>query len=296
MPRPKILIVEDDDLTATLLKGTLAREGYHITLAGDGLAALDRLAGNPGFATVLLDRMMPGMDGLQVLKHMKATPGLQDIPVVLETAMDSDEDIREGLRAGALHYLVKPLDPRMVAQVVGSAVREFETRKKLYAELDSIRSAMGLVRRGVFHLRTLDACGDLATLLAKAFPDPRRTVTGILELLVNAVEHGNLGITYQEKTDLIARQAWAGEIARRLELPEFRDRQVVVSLTRTEAVTRIRIQDMGEGFDWRAYEGVDASRMSDSHGRGILLARWEAFDRVAYCGNGNCVVAEIRHR
>jgi CheY-like chemotaxis protein len=295
MPRPKILIVEDDDLTSALLKGTLAREGYGITLAGDGLAALELLGDDPGFAAVLLDRLMPGMDGLQVLKRMKATPGLKDIPVVLETALDGDEDIREGLKAGALHYLVKPLDPRMVVQVVAAAVGEFETKKKLYAELDSIRAAMGLVRRGVFHVHTLEQCGDLAALLAKACPDPRRSVTGILELLINAVEHGNLGITYAEKTALIAAHGGAGEIERRQELPENRKRRVEVTLTRLAGATRIRIQDMGAGFHWQDFEGVDPGRMFDSHGRGILLAKWEAFDRVDYLGNGNCVVAEIAH-
>jgi len=295
MPRPKILIVEDDDLTSSLLKGTLAREGYGITLAGDGLAALDILGDDSGFAAVLLDRLMPGMDGLQVLKRMKATPGLKDIPVVLETALDGEEDIREGLKAGALHYLVKPLDPRMVVQVVASAVREFETKKKLYAELDSIRAAMGLVRRGVFHVHTIDQCEDLAALLAKACPDPRRSVTGILELLINAVEHGNLGITYEEKTELIASHEWAGEIERRQELPRNRKRRVEVTLTRLATATRIRIQDMGEGFHWQDFEGVNPGRMFDSHGRGILLAKWEAFDRVEYLGNGNCVVAEIAH-
>lgn len=295
MARPKILIVEDDGLTSSLLKRTLAREGYDITLAGDGFAALGILGDNCGFAAVLLDRLMPGMDGLEVLKRMKASPGLKDIPVVLETSLDGDADIREGLKAGALHYLVKPLDPRMVVHVVASAVQEFETRKKLYAELDSIRAAMGLVRRGVFHVHTLDECGDLAALLAKACPDPRRCVTGLLELLVNAVEHGNLGISYEEKTELIASHAWAGEIERRQELPRNRKRRVEVTLTRLAAATRIRIQDMGEGFHWQDFEGVDPGRMFDSHGRGILLAKWEAFDRVEYLGNGNCVVAEIMH-
>ncbi|BDU74304.1 response regulator [Mesoterricola silvestris] len=293
MARPKILIVEDDALTASLLRGTLAREGHEITLAGDGLAALRILEEDASFATVLLDRLMPGMDGLQVLRHMKATPALREIPVVLETSMDSDSDVREGLKAGALHYLVKPLDPRMVAQVVASAVREFEMRRKLYAELESIRAAMGLVKRGVFHVRTLAHCEDLAALLAKACPDPRRSVTGILELLINAVEHGNLGITYREKSELMAAQAWAAEVERRQDLPENRERHVVVTLTRQAGVTRIRIQDMGQGFPWQDFVGVDRERMSDSHGRGILLAKWEAFDRLEYLGKGNCVIAEV---
>jgi CheY-like chemotaxis protein/anti-sigma regulatory factor (Ser/Thr protein kinase) len=293
MPDSRLLIVDDDSFIVSILKGILGKAGYEVRTAADGQAALDLLAADPVFDTILLDRQMPGMDGLQVLLHLKQSPTLKNIPVVLETAMDSEEAVKEGLKAGALYYLVKPLDPKMVLQVVAAATGEYATKRAFWAELEGTRSALGLIRRGLFRYRTLQQCHDLAAFLAKACPDPKRTVIGLSELMINAVEHGNLGISYDDKSALIEAQGWAAEVDRRLELAEYRDRRVTVTLTRSDTKTRFRIQDMGQGFPWQEFQEPNPERMFDSHGRGILLAKWEAFDRVEYQGSGNCVVAEI---
>lgn len=295
MTTARILIVEDDWFIASLLESILTRADYEVVLAKDGQAGLDRLEKDPDFDTILLDRRMPGIDGLKVLRHLKQTEHLQDIPVVLETGMDSEDQIREGLEAGALYYLVKPLDPKLVLQVVAAAAREFETKKRLWAEMEGTRSALGLIQRGVFHFQTLHQCHDLAALLAKAWPDPKRAVIGLSELMINALEHGNLGITYDEKSSLIEAEAWEAEVVRRQKLPVHEGKRVTVSLVRSATRTRVRIQDMGKGFRWADFEEPNPERMFDSHGRGILLAKWETFDRVEYQGVGNCVVAEIDH-
>ena len=293
MSKPKILIVDDDKFITSLLEGILVRAGYAVSIANDGRAALDLLARDPGFDTILLDRQMPELDGLQVLNQLKQTQELKEIPVVLETAMAGEEEIREGLRAGALYYLVKPLDPKLVVQVVGAATKEFAIKRKLWAEMDGVRSAMGLIQNGVYHYRTMRQCEDLATLLAKACPDPKRSVIGLLELMINALEHGNLGISYDEKSALIEAKSWASEVDNRQQLPEYRDKWVEVSLARSSSSIRFRIKDMGKGFSWQEFQDVNPERMFDSHGRGILLAKWEAFDQVEYQGLGNCVEAEI---
>jgi len=293
MADPKVLIVDDDQLITAHLERILTRAGYAVQVANDGWTALDLLAGDPGFYAVVLDRQMPGLGGIEVMGHMKRIAALKDIPVVLATALGRPEEIHEGLQAGAIHYLVKPLDPSLVVQVVAAATTEFATKRKLWAEMEGVRSALGLLRQGVFRFQTLPQCQDLAMLLAKACPEPRRTVVGLLELMTNALEHGNLGITYEEKSALLASGDWAFEVERRQLLAQHRDQWVEVVLDRTTDVTRFRIQDMGPGFLWQAYMEVDPERMFDSHGRGILLARWEAFDRLEYLGDGNCVVAEV---
>ncbi len=295
MAAARLLIADDDGFITSLLERILVQAGYEVVLAADGQAALDLLAGDQAFDTVLLDRQMPGVDGLEVLRYMQQTEGLQDIPVVLETAMDSEEDIREGLKAGALYYLVKPLDLKLVLQIVAAATSAYDTKIKFWAELEGTRSALGLIQRGLFRYQTLQQCHDLAALLAKACPDPRRSVTGLSELMINALEHGNLGITYDEKSALIEAQSWYAEVERRQLLPENEGRWVTVSLLRSAILTRFRIQDRGQGFAWRDFEEPSPDRLFDSHGRGILLAKWEAFDRVEYQGIGNCVVAEIDH-
>jgi len=154
---------------------------------------------------------------------------------------------------------------------------------------------MGMIRHGMFRYQTLPQCHDLAALLAKACPDPKRTVIGLSELMINAVEHGNLGISYEEKSALIEANGWADEVAQRLRLPGNEAKWVEVTLERSPTMTRFRIEDQGQGFPWEDFQEPNPDRLFDSHGRGILLAKWEAFDRVEYQGTGNCVVAEIGH-
>jgi len=296
MARPRLLIVEDDALTAAFLKSILGPAGYEVTLAANGQIALDLLDQDGGFASVLLDRRMPVVGGMEVLHHIKAAENLKDIPVVIATEMDSVDAIHEGLKAGAFYYLVKPLDPRLVLQVVAAATGEHASRQQFWAELAATRAAMGRIRHGLFMYQTIQQCRDLATLLAKAAPDPIRTVTGLSELMINALEHGNLGINYQDKSALIEAGRWTAEVERRQNLPENRERWVQVSVRRYPHLTRYRIQDQGQGFPWQDFQECSLERLFDSHGRGILLAKWEAFDRVIYMGNGSRVVAEIDHR
>jgi DNA-binding response OmpR family regulator len=291
----QILVVDDDWVVSSILERILTKAGYDITLATNGHAALELFASNRTFHTVLLDRQMPGMDGMDVLHHMKRMEHLKDIPVVFQSAMDTEEEILEGLRAGALYYLVKPLDPKLVLQVVAAATNEYASRREFWAEMEGTRSAMGLIHRGVFHYQTMPQCHDLAALLAKACPDPKRSVIGLSELMINALEHGNLGITYDEKSALIETHTWAAEVSRRQLLPENLAKWVEVTLVRSPTRTRFRIQDQGKGFPWEEFQTPTPERLFDTHGRGILLARWEAFDRVEYLGVGNCVVAEIDH-
>ena len=293
MNATRLLVVDDDRTTAAFLERVLTRDGYEVAVASDGSSALARLADGPEFHTVLLDRQLPDLDGLQVLRRMKESDRLKGIPVVLQTVMDGDDEIRKGLQAGALYYLVKPLDPRMVLQVVAAAVADFLNKRQFWAEMEGLRSAVSLVRRGVFRYQTLPQCRDLALLLAQACPEPKRSVIGLSELMINALEHGNLGISYDEKSALIEAHGWAAEVERRQKLPEHRDKWVTVSVVRSATRTRFRIQDRGRGFDWTDFQEINPDRIFDSHGRGILLAKWEAFDRLQYFGNGNCVVAEI---
>ena len=118
---------------------------------------------------------------------------------------------------------------------------------------------------------------------------------GLQELLLNAVEHGNLGIRYEEKTQLVLEDRWKNEVERRLELPQYRERQASVTYaknTRTLTLT-LTIRDQGAGFDWRKYLEFDTKRAFDPNGRGIAMARMMGFDSMEYQGNGNQVVVKI---
>lgn len=114
------------------------------------------------------------------------------------------------------------------------------------------------------------------------------------ELLINAIEHGNLQIGYDEKTALMSKGNWAQEIERRIALPENKSKAVFVSFARHPDRIELHVRDQGPGFDWKKYMELDPARAFDSHGRGIALARQLSFQTLSYMGEGNEVLASIR--
>jgi hypothetical protein len=118
-------------------------------------------------------------------------------------------------------------------------------------------------------------------------------VLGLTELMVNAVEHGNLGITYREKSALNEKGNWRDEVDRRLALPENADRFATICMRRAADGISFTILDRGDGFDWQSYLEMCPERAFDSHGRGIAMSRMLSFTSVEYSGNGNTVCATV---
>ena len=104
--KPKILVVEDEEILLTALKEELSNGGYEVEGAVDGQDGLDKVkAFKPGL--VLLDLVMPRMDGMEMLQRLKGDSELRDIPVVILTNLSDYERISEALSLGAMDYLVK---------------------------------------------------------------------------------------------------------------------------------------------------------------------------------------------
>jgi len=131
-------------------------------------------------------------------------------------------------------------------------------------------------------------------MLANACPRPRAIVTGLSELLINAIEHGNLAIGYEEKTALLEKGAWRGEVERRLRLQENCNKIVDVKLEKCKEEIVITLQDEGTGFDPASYMDIDPKRATHSHGRGVAFANLISFSSIEYLGCGNKVVAKIK--
>lgn len=105
-----ILLVDDDDLLIELVQFTLEDRGYEVTLANDGETALS-LVQEQKFDLIVLDGMMPGMDGIDVLKALQNLDVTKNVPVVMLSARRMENDIVGGLSNGAEDYLVKPFMP-----------------------------------------------------------------------------------------------------------------------------------------------------------------------------------------
>lgn len=122
-PKPliRIIYVEDDDLIADIVKSLLTDAGYLIGVIGHGTLAYETIAfKKPDL--VILDRSLPGMQGIEILRRLRATPDTYLIPVLMLTATGGDEQIDEGLGAGADGYLVKPFEPDMLIRKVESII------------------------------------------------------------------------------------------------------------------------------------------------------------------------------
>ncbi len=288
----RLLVVDDNATTLHLLVKTLEQEGYKTVSAVNGVEAMDALRSNEhDFDAVILDRMMPELDGIGVTRKMLADSELKHIPIIMQTAADKPEEISEGIKAGVFYYLTKPVERKTLISIVASAVKERGRGRVLREEMLRHRMSFSLIQVLKSNFRSLEEAESLASFLANLFPNPDRALTGMAELLVNAVEHGNLNISYDDKTRLMDENSWREEIACLLESPEHKDKEVIVVFEKKKDTYYLQVTDQGKGFNWKPFMELDPSRASHNHGRGIAMANMVAFDRLVYNEKGNQVTA-----
>lgn len=289
-----ILAVEDDDLAMNFLEMQIQELGHHMMKASDGQQALEFLrAHRDKVDVVLMDRLMPVMDGLTAVKRMKDDAFLRNIPVVMVTGADSVHEMKEGLDAGVFYYLTKPVEEDMLRSVLSAAVREAQQSSLLAQELAKHKTSFHLIETARFTFRTLDEAKSLAAFIANCFPDSSRVLPGLGELLINAIEHGNLGIGYNRKTELVENGTWESEINRMQKLPEHAHKFATATVAHKVDGTYVVIEDQGEGFDWKKFMQIDPARAGHNHGRGIAQANTMSFDKLTYNDKGNQAVCFV---
>jgi CheY-like chemotaxis protein len=289
-----ILAVEDDRLERAFLSEQIKGLGHIMKEAVNGHEALNILRKERDkIDVVLMDRMMPIMDGLTAVLLMKEDSNLRNIPVVMVTGATGSKQMQEGLEAGVFYYLAKPVNEDVMRSVLLAATREARQNRTLNDELKRHRQSFNLIHTCKFHFRTLREAESLAAFSAHCFPDPERILPGLAELLINAVEHGNLEIGYERKSELLDAGTWNAELERRSEQPEFRNRVAELIVTHKNDGYYAIITDAGQGFNWRHYMIIDPARAGDNHGRGIAQARAMSFDKLTYNEQGNQAVGFV---
>lgn len=137
MPQ-RVLIVEDDEKTAQIVRSYLVHEGYTVEIVADGVSAL-RAAQRQMPALVLLDVMLPELDGMEVCRSLRR---LGDVAIIMLTARTTESDRIEGLGAGADDYVAKPFSPRELVARVKSVLRRTERNvQAVFGELEIGRGA-----------------------------------------------------------------------------------------------------------------------------------------------------------
>ena len=176
-PQATLLIVDDEELNREGLARRLQRHHYEVAAAKSGREAIELLGGRP-FDLVLLDIMMPGMNGLEVLKFLRRVDSLIDLPIIMVTAKGESADMVEALELGANDYVTKPLDfPVVLARIrtqlalrrAVAQVKDLEGRLDAHnKELQATAAALAEANDG--HTRDLEAAAGVQRALLPAIP------------------------------------------------------------------------------------------------------------------------------
>ncbi len=129
MSSERILVIEDDEDIQTLINHNLSRDGFKVTVSGNGVDGLNKIR-QESFDCVILDLMLPGIDGLEICRRMKRDPKTQHVPIIMVTAKGEESDIIVGLELGADDYVVKPFSPRVLVARVRTILRR--TKQELF--------------------------------------------------------------------------------------------------------------------------------------------------------------------
>jgi CheY-like chemotaxis protein len=289
---PYLLVAEDDKATASLILDLATSLGWEVALAKEGDAALKSFEQREP-DILLLDYFMPGTNGLQVLEKVRKA-GTQ-IPVIIMTAASEEGLILEALRLGATDFLRKPFEHLLLLKVI--LRREFQRY-----QTRNIQQIVG--QRITSHAIEFELENDLnvasgvasyiaATMLQGELGYSLRL--GMEELLANAIEHGNLGISFEEKTNALNTGGdWIALLRQRAVEPAYAERRVHLLAQLERGIFEITVRDMGEGFDFtRLPDPLSDENLERPNGRGVYLAR-QQFDSLEYTGRGNIVKARKR--
>ena len=165
-----ILIVDDEEMTRQILGRGLTQPNYHLVLTGSGAEALEMMAElTPDL--ILLDVMMPEMDGFEVCQRLKSNPQWQHIPIILVTALSSKEDLAHGLEVGADDFIAKPFDWLELEARIRSMLR-------LKAQYDRLEAQKAQLEE-VLQLRK-----DMSNMLVHDMKSPLTAVSVYSDLLL----------------------------------------------------------------------------------------------------------------
>lgn len=325
-----LLFVEDEESIRQIYAQRLREEGYDVYVAVDGKDGLEKARKHcPNL--IISDITMPNMNGINFfLELQKSDAELAAIPFIFLTAKSSDKNKVAGMRLGVDGYLTKPVKFEILSATIESSLKsrkrhtdllrsklvslfqplvendeyrvgEYQSLETLFDHYNQIAKTVikpniniNLLREASFSVKTLEEAKEVSHILSSICPEPETAIIGIIELLVNGIEHGNLDIGYQLKTKLLKEGRWIEEIECRQKHIENSAKYVDVIFKRTDKELKFKFTDCGKGFLPNVYFDFNPRRSHDLHGRGIAIANAVGFDELKYEGNGNKVVATIK--
>ncbi|NWJ48497.1 MAG: response regulator [Chloroflexi bacterium] len=204
-----ILLVDDSAMNRDMLSRRLRRQGYNVQLASDGLEALEK-AKKGIFDLILLDIVMPEMDGYQTLEKLKSNPALSDIPVLMISALDDTESIVKCIEMGAVDYLPKPFDPVILKARIGSSLEKKRLRDQeveYLRQVAKITTAAAAVENNNYrheYLNEIASREDELGQLARVFQKMAHEIYAREERLRQLVEELKIEVDEAKKARQVA--------------------------------------------------------------------------------------------
>ncbi len=292
-----VLVVDDDPVTLECLGETVKLLGLNVLAASDGAEAL-KLFEEHQPNLVVTDVRMPNMDGLSLTHQLKVR--CPDCPVIIVTGYGDESTAVAALKAGACDYLHKPFQ---ISELKNTLDRALSLIRAEGMESQSLKS-LGKLTWSFEMENDLENLGGILTVMLKPvevwLPESAQLHVrmGLQELLINAIEHGNLGISAVEKQEALMNDTYEALLDSRRHMPIYAARRVTVWMENNPShhTFQCRICDEGEGFDWEPLlsgNGETIPSLAGS-GRGIFLVK-TLIPHIQYFGRGNEVRLEIQY-
>ncbi|MCD4793117.1 MAG: response regulator [Bacteroidales bacterium] len=286
----KVLIVEDDNASRFFLESLLESNGYTFRSAANGIEGLN-IFDEYKPDLVLTDIQMPIMDGLELLEAIRDKKS--DAIVIIITAFGTENYAIQALHLGANNYLKKPVSSQAL-------LRLLKKYKAIITSKYSPDALPGYLINRNFQIEFRSEFNKIPKIVDKVIVESSLEIDdnikvnielGLVELITNAIEHGNLAIDYHEKQKALDEGTLDELYEDRVNNPKFRNRKIFVDFFTDNKIVRWTITDEGEGFDWNLLPNpTDQDHILELSGRGIFITRF-LFDKVEFSGKGNVVTA-----
>ena len=295
MSKYSVLVVERDPSSQDVLRHFLEQQGYSVWLAFDIQDAIQQLSGVAmSVDALIIDALTTDADRQRLGRYLRSLGNCcGHLPIIMQVAVDDETDFAHTLNQGVAYFLARPFVPEKLLAVLGAAIKDRQMAKDLLHSMRLAKQVFGLLDAAELSFRTFEEAHALAAMLAHVCPEPERILPGLAHLMVNAIEHGNLGLNFEEKSHLLASDTYYQEIQRRLRHPTYLAKQAQIRFVRYEEGIHFHIIDQGDGFAWQRFFQFSRDRAFHLNGRGIAMARLLSFDRVQYLGNGSQVMCSL---
>lgn len=290
----QILVIGEHGDWLNELSALLKHSPYQLCRCSSVEQIIEASLLNPALPkTIILDQQHLDYDKVKSLKAATHNhPGESNLILALQE--DDISVIHRALELGIFFFITPKFSSQMAINIIECAINTKLALSSQLTTLDPKSQLPALVDEAHFTIRTPMEAKTIANILGYLAPAANRVTVGLFELLLNAIEHGNLGIGFAKKAQLLANNELQAYIEHQLLQPEYANKKVSIQFAREADQLIYSIEDEGQGFNPQGYLEFDEERALEKNGRGILIAKRHSFDTLKYENQGRRVIATVQ--